>query len=853
MNKIKDHAFAVLAAFLVGLPGVHAAIGPFVQQAYLKPAAIGSTQEGDWFGNAVAVLGDTVVIGAPLEDSSTTGVNSTPNENADTAGAAYVFVRSAGGWTQQAYLKPATNLAGDYFGYSVAISGDTLVVGSLSSAFVFVRNGTNWTQQARLRATSVGTTQAGDLFGWSVSISGETVIVGAPYEDSSTRGVNSAPNESASEAGAAYIFVRTGTNWTQQAYLKPAAVGTTQVSDYFGISVAVSGDMVIVGAPFESSTTTGVNSTPNEGTFASGAAYVFTRSGTNWTQQAYLKPAAVGTTQAGDQFGRSVAASGDTVVVGALYESSSTSGVNSTPNESASEAGAVYVFARTGTNWTQQAYLKSTIGGLTSTRDWFGASVGVSGDTLVVGANGEDRAAGTAYVFLRNGTNWAQQTSLKPTTSGTWREDDEFGWSVGVSGNTIVVAANREDSNSTGVNSAPNESGFNFNSGAAYVFAFVLACPDDLVVANTPGQCYATNVVFSVPDAGGAPVTCQLNNTVITSPWSFNVGTNVITCTVSNFTSVDICTFNVIVRDTEAPVFSSCPANQMLVVSPLSNSVTAIFSPVAQDNCGTTGLVIACVPPSGSAFSLGTNNVVCTATDAAGNFAVCRFQVVVLGARGLKQGVLAELIALRAGVTDKQDGQRLDQAIEHLTRSLDADLWVDQTHLELKQGERAFKEEKETVKHLFDALKRESTTLSAVVIQDLIERIVRADQLLAAVAIAEAEVAGDANRISAAQREFARGEAETAEGNPDKAIEHYAHAWRDTTHSKITNFVRAPDGRSQLQFLGEPLQKYAIQCSTDLKTWTTLDTRTADTDGIIEYDDAGAGKLPARFYRIATP
>jgi len=308
----------------------------------------------------------------------------------------------------------------------------------------------------------------------------------------------------------------------------------------------------------------------------------------------------------------------------------------------------------------------------------------------------------------------------------------------------------------------------------------------------------------------------------------------------------------VIVRDIEAPVFSSYPADLRLIVSPLSNSV-AVFSPEASDNCGTNGLVITCLPPSGSAFPIGTNNVVCTATDAAGNDAECSFRVVVQGARGLKHDVLAELIALRASITDKQDSKRLDEAIEHLAKSLDAALWVDETHLELKHGERAFQEEKQTVKHLLDALKGEPTALSADVIQDFIERIVRADRLMAAVAIAEGAGGGNAEKISNAQREFARGEAEAADGNPDQAIERYAHAWHDATHLKITKVVRTPDGRTQLQFLGEPRQKYAVQCSTDLKMWTTLDTRTADADGMIEYDDASAGKLPARFYRIVTP
>jgi hypothetical protein len=149
-----------------------------------------------------------------------------------------------------------------------------------------VRSGTTWTQEAYLKPQGVGTTQAGDHIGQSVASSGHTVIVGAPLEDSSTIGENSTANELAGDAGASYVFVRVGTTWTQQAYLKPAAVGTTQAGDQFGSSVAVSGDTVMVGAPFEDSNTTGASSTPSDtsgSSFKGGAAYVFTRTAGVWT------------------------------------------------------------------------------------------------------------------------------------------------------------------------------------------------------------------------------------------------------------------------------------------------------------------------------------------------------------------------------------------------------------------------------------------------------------------------------------------------------------------------------------------------------------------------------------------
>jgi FG-GAP repeat len=461
--------------------------GVWSQQAYLKASNTPIVAMSGAFGHSVAVSGDTVIIGAPFDSSSTTGVNSVPNLGASSSGAAYVFVRSAGAWSQQAYLKASNTGSGDQFGYSVSISGDTLVVGAwledsgttgvnstpdesasqAGAAYLFVRSGTTWSQQAYLKASNTG---AGDLFGYSVGVSGDMVVVGAFAEGSSTTGVNSTPNENAQSSGAAYVFARNGTAWSQQAYLKASNTGEI---DYFGHSVATSGDVVVVGALNEDSGTTGVNSTPDESAGNSGAAYVFARSGTTWSQQAYLKPS---NTVSGDNFGYSVTVSGNTVVVGSPGEDSSTTGVNSTPNESAGNSGAAYVFQRSGTTWSQQAYLKASNTGV---GDVFGMSVAVSGDTLVIGAKSEDSGtsgvdstpdnalgdSGAAYVFVRSSGVWAQQAYLKASNPGA---TDEFGGSVAVSGDTVIIGARYEDSGTAGVNSTPNESAN--NSGAAYIF-----------------------------------------------------------------------------------------------------------------------------------------------------------------------------------------------------------------------------------------------------------------------------------------------------------------------------------------------------------------------------------------------
>jgi uncharacterized delta-60 repeat protein len=281
-------------------------------------------------------------------------------------------------------------------------------------------------QQAYLKASNTG---AHDNFGWSVAISGDLAVVGAPNEDSSTIGINNAPNESAGDAGAAYVFERSGSNWSQLAFLK-ASNPTDQ--DRFGSSVSISGNTIVVGAH-------GENAIRNN----AGAAYVFVWNGFYWSQQAYLKAS---NPQAEAFFGFSVAIAGDTLVVGAPQESSSSTGVNSTPNTSAGEAGAAYVFYRSGTSWTQQAYLKASN---TDAGDHFGNAVALSGETVVVGAPQEDSNgssptdngatdAGAAYVFTRATTTWSFRAMLKGTSNAA---GDTFGQSVALDGTTLVVGA----------------------------------------------------------------------------------------------------------------------------------------------------------------------------------------------------------------------------------------------------------------------------------------------------------------------------------------------------------------------------------------------------------------------------
>ena len=281
------------------------------------------------------------------------------NNGAPSAGAAYVFTRASGSWSQQAYLKASNTNPADVFGWSVAIYDQTIVVSALfedsaatgiggdqnsnsasdsGAVYVFTRTNNVWSQQAYLKASNTG---AGDYFGYSIAISGSTVVVGAISEDSNAKGVggNQADNSSPN-SGAAYVFVRNGTTWSQQAYLKASNTGS---NDTFGNAVAIAGGIIVVGANYEDSSATGVggdqdnNSQPD-----SGAAYVFTRNGSAWSQTAYLKAS---NTEAQDCFAKSVGVYGLTIVAGANLESSKAKGVGGDQTDNSMlSAGAAYIF-----------------------------------------------------------------------------------------------------------------------------------------------------------------------------------------------------------------------------------------------------------------------------------------------------------------------------------------------------------------------------------------------------------------------------------------------------------------------------------------------------------------------------
>ncbi len=488
-------ACAVLV--LVSLAASGAAQG-IQQQAYLKAF---NSDQSDRFGNALAVSGDTVVVGAPREAGSGTGVDPVENNDADFAGAAYVYVRNGATWTLDAYLKASNTDVFDLFSVSVAVDGDTIAVGAPFEAsnatgvngdasdnsmagsgavYVFVRDGAgNWSQQAYVKASNSGQS---DQFGTTVALSGDTLVVGSIGEDSVATGVNGDQSSNGNtNSGAAYVFTRSGATWTQEAYLKASNTG---FEDQFGSAVKIDGDTVLVGALSEDSGATGIDGDGSDNSQTdSGAVYVFTRSGTAWSQEAYVKAS---NTDAEDSFGWRCDISGDTLVAGAHLEDSAATGINGDQgDESATRSGAAYVFTRSGSIWSQQAYLKAS-----NAEEWdeFGFGVSIGENTIVVGAPGEDSAAsghggdasdntlptsGAAYVFTRNGTTWTQHAYLKATPSSSF---DDFGQRVDLDRDLALIGAPGEDSDSNGVNSTPDETA----SGAGAAYAIEMSGWQDL-------------------------------------------------------------------------------------------------------------------------------------------------------------------------------------------------------------------------------------------------------------------------------------------------------------------------------------------------------------------------------------
>lgn len=379
------------------------------QQAKIYPA---NHEDGDTFGESIDIDGDIAVIGAVGDDGEGNSYLS--------AGAAYVFTKSGSTWTEQAILRPSDISGGENFGHKVCVDGNTIAVSAnfktvsgnayAGAVYVFTTsdNGSTWTQQQKITASNEGTN---DYFGYSLGLSGDLLVVGAHTED--TWG---------SDAGLAYVFKRTGSTWTQQQQIKGTDTGA---SDQFGFSAAIDNDTIVIGARNEDNDL--VSRVSN-----CGAVYVFTTSdnGSTWTQQDKFVSSAP---TASEQFGAAVDIHGDTIVVGA-YQSNS-------------QRGAGWIFTRSGSTWTQRVKLTPSV----ASGAYFGEQVAIdkeNGNVVVIGAPREHISGladvGCAFVYSTadGGLTWTED---KKITSSDGVANDFFGSSVGINGDTVIVGATHDD------------------------------------------------------------------------------------------------------------------------------------------------------------------------------------------------------------------------------------------------------------------------------------------------------------------------------------------------------------------------------------------------------------------------
>jgi hypothetical protein len=425
----------VIMTLFVAQPGTQKAAAAWLQQA--KIAASDGTG-GDYFGRSVSLTtdGNMALVGANGANSST--------------GAAYVFTRSGDNWTHQARLSASDGKIYESFGESVALNndGNTAIVGApgKNAAYVFVRNGSNWSQQAKL--SSMPQNPENEGIAVALSSDGNTAIVGAPLKNNGR--------------GAAYVYTRSGTDWSLQVEL---ADPSSEEWEYFGNSVALgdAGSKSLIGAHGK-----GTNS---------GSAFVFTRSGSTWSQQAELL-ATDATPVYFFGISTSLNSSGSLGLVGASVNNSS--------------RGAAYIFSRSGSTWTQQAKLTASDGAVNDQLGWSSALSYDGGTAILGGYDVNNPYLEAAYIFKGSGASWSQQARLHPSVAGT----NTFGISValGGDGTTALVGA----------------AGTYQFQGAAYVFT--LSQPVPVVTTSAITAITSTTATSGgnvTSDGGGGAVTAR--------------------------------------------------------------------------------------------------------------------------------------------------------------------------------------------------------------------------------------------------------------------------------------------------------------------------------------------------------
>jgi len=408
----------------------------------------GDAGSSDQFGFDVDVDGDKAIVGMYGDNGY--------------SGAAYIFKRTPTGWVQEQRIVPSDPATGDRFGYAVAISGNYAVVGAYfedamgtdsGSAYVFRYNGVTWVQQQKLTAADGANY---DFFGKSVDISGSVALVGSLEDDDLGTG-----------SGAVYAYRLNGTTWSQTQKLR-ASDGTAY--DYFGGSVAISGNAAIIGAYWD-----------DVAVGDCGSAYTFFYNGSTWVQEQKITAADGGLN---DRFGWSVDISGSNAIVGAYLD-----------DDGGADAGSAYVYEKVGSSWLLRTKLRASDA---AAGDYFGYSVGIASTAAVVGAYMNDdfgTNSGSSYSFSKSQTTWIQEAKVLPSNGAA---GDFFGYSVAISGDRAMVGAYKHDQGAT-------------DSGSAYAFggAGALAGGTDCNDNSIPDACDIAQGTSLDANANGVPDECE--------------------------------------------------------------------------------------------------------------------------------------------------------------------------------------------------------------------------------------------------------------------------------------------------------------------------------------------------------
>ena len=420
---------------------------------------------GDYFSNDLAISGNFAIVGAYHESQSV-------DEGGflSETGAAYIFRFNGSAWEQMQKLTAPVRIEEDHFGYSVDICGNYAIVGAPRKddtdtdygegvAFIYYYDGSTWVLQEKLLSDD---RQIGDHFGYHVALTENRAAIGAPYKD-----IIHSPSDTTFQAGAVYVFSRSGTNWTQTGKVTASDAG---FDDRLGLRVDIDGSYLVASTPYEAH-----DADSMDYEVYAGAAYVYYHGATGWEQQ---KKLVASDRDMGDFFGYSVAIDGSHIVVGAYMEDHDPSGANRVE-----KAGSAYIFTHGVGGWTET---QKIVGSERWASDFFGRDVDIQDDLIIIGADGEDHdpdgnnyvpAAGAAYIFKNIGGNWLEQEKIAAPVRS---EDDAFGNEVAIWEDIVLIGALGEDHDS-------DEGDTKNGAGAAYIFSTGIGGtvePDIMVMGN---------------------------------------------------------------------------------------------------------------------------------------------------------------------------------------------------------------------------------------------------------------------------------------------------------------------------------------------------------------------------------